>query len=336
MELRHLRYFVAVAENGGNVSKAAAKIRISQPALSRQVHDLEGELGVVLFERAGRRLFLTGAGEDLLAYGRKVLNEASAFRERARVLHGGDAGVLRVGATPQSLQRLFPPVLDRFRKTMPRVDVRLTEGPSAGLLDLIRKGTLHLAFATYEPDLRKGAHLVGVMPLYAVGRGEAPGLKDAGPKDVGLKDVGPKDAGQGDTLEVDALEDKPLLLLQRGFGARELFDAACQVAHIRPHIFLESNAPATLLSLARAGCGTAILPGTMDLRDSGLVVRRLVQEGVPLEFRVAVHWNPQRFLPPYAERFAEELAAHAVREYAVTAIAWGESLGPRRKRQLLK
>ena len=316
MELRHLRYFVAVAENGGNVSKAAGKIRLSQPALSRQVHDLESELGVVLFERAGRRLYLTGAGEDLLAYGRKVLNEAAAFRERARVLHGGDAGVLRVGATPQSLQRLFPTVLGRFRKAMPRVDVRLTEGPSAMLLDLIREGTLHLAFATYEPDLRKGAHLVGVMPLFAVSNGEPEGQKD--------------------TLEVDALEDVPLLLLQHGFGARELFDAACQVAHIRPHIVLESNAPATLLSLVSADCGVAILPGTMDLRKSGLKVQKLVQEGVPLEFRVAVHWNPQRFLPPYAERFAEELSAHAIKEYAAAAISWGETLGTRRKRQLLK
>src|SRR5215471_16134487 len=167
MELRHLRYFVAVAENGGNVSRAAGKIRISQPALSRQVHDLESELGVVLFERAGRRLYLTGAGEDLLAYGRKVLNEAAAFRERARILHGGDTGVLRVGATPQSLQRLFPAVLGRFRRALPGVDVRLIEGNSAVLLELIRQGQLHLALTTYAPELRSAARLVGALPLFA-------------------------------------------------------------------------------------------------------------------------------------------------------------------------
>src|SRR5215469_10077093 len=101
MELRHLRYFIAVAE-GASVSKAADAIRVSQPALSRQIHDLEKEVGVALFERTGRRLHLTGAGEDLVAYARKVLNEAAAFRERARILHSGDTGVLRVGATPQS------------------------------------------------------------------------------------------------------------------------------------------------------------------------------------------------------------------------------------------
>ena len=224
MDLRHLRYFVAVAESG-TVSKAADKVRISQPALSRQIHDLESELGVALFERAGRRLHLTGAGEDLLAHGRRVLNEAEAFRERARVLHRGDTGVLHVGATPHSLQRLFPAVLNRFRRVLPGVDIRLTEGHSAMLLDLIRTGALHLAFTTYQPELRKASRLVGVVPLLAISHSER--------------------RGQWNTIEVRALEDIPLLLLQRGFGTRELFEAACHVAHIRPNIFLESDAPDT-------------------------------------------------------------------------------------------
>src|SRR5215510_2073952 len=94
MELRHLRYFVAVAE-AGNVSKAAAALHLSQPALSRQIHDLEAELNVALFERSGRRLRLTGAGEDLLGYGRRVLDQAGAFRERARAIGSGEAGLLR-------------------------------------------------------------------------------------------------------------------------------------------------------------------------------------------------------------------------------------------------
>src|SRR5262249_26797190 len=267
MELRHLRYFVAVAESG-SVSKAAERVRISQPALSRQIHDLEDELGIALFEPSGRRLRLTGAGEDLLTHGRRVLNEAEAFRERAHVLYRGDAGVLHVGAPPQSLQHLFPVLLNRFRQALPAVDVRLTEGHSTLLLDLIRQGALHLAFTTYQPEFRHGSRPVGVMPLLAVGNSEQ--------------------WGQGDTIEVPALEDTPLLLLQRGFGIRDLFDAACRVAHIRPNIFLESSAPATLISLARAGCGVAILTASVDLQGRGLAVRKLVQEGVPLDVRIAV------------------------------------------------
>ena len=106
MNLRHLRAFVSIADAGG-FARGANRMNLSQPALSRQIHDLESELEVALFEPSGRRLRLTGAGEDLLAYGRKVLNEAEAFRERARVLHRGDAGVVfqsPVG-TAQHIQR---------------------------------------------------------------------------------------------------------------------------------------------------------------------------------------------------------------------------------------
>jgi DNA-binding transcriptional LysR family regulator len=308
VELRHLRYFLAVAE-AGTASRAAARIRISQPALSRQIHDLEVELGLRLFERAGRSLKLTGAGEDLLAYGRSVLREAEAFRERARALQRGDTGLLHVGATPQTLQRLFPAVLDRFRRIMPAVDVRLIEAHPAALLDLVRNGDLHLAFTTYQPELSSACHPAGVVPLLAVS------MKTR--------------ARQRDRIEVRALDDTPLLLLQRGFVTRELFDAACRVAHIRQNIFLESSAPAVLLALAKAGPGVAILPGTVAFKESGLTFQRLVQDGTPLEAHLAVHWNPQRFLPPYGHRFAEELAAYARREFAGHAITSG---APRRRR----
>jgi DNA-binding transcriptional LysR family regulator len=312
MELRHIRYFLAVAEARA-VSRAAARIRISQPALSRQVHDLESELGVRLFDRAGRSLKLTGAGEDLLAYGRRLLNEAEAFRERARVLQSGDTGVLHVGATPQTLQRLLPPILERCRRTMPGVDVRLIDAHPVALLDLIRKGDLHLAFTVHQPELSAACHPAGIVPLLAVSK-KTPQRQRA-------------------RVEVRALEDIPLLLLQRGFGTRDLFDAACRVAHIRQNIFLESSAPATLLALVKAGCGVAILPGTVALNASGFAVQQLTQDGAPIDVRVAVHWNPHRFLPPYAHRFAEELAAHARAEFAEYDPASKTGVAPRPARR---
>jgi len=300
MELRHLRYFVAVAE-AGNVSRAAAQLRISQPAISRQIRDLEAELGVALFERTGRNLHLTGAGEDLLAYGRKVLNEAAAFRERARVLQGGDTGVLHVGSTPMILQGLFPPVLERFRRILPGVDVRLREGHPVNLVELLRKGELDLAYMMYQPELDAASRTVGGGLLLAVssGRGQSQ---------------------RAETIELRELGDVPLLLLQRGFASRDLFDAACQMAHIRVNIFLEGSAPAVLLSLVKAQCGVAVLPSTAALEKDAFTVQRVVQDGKPLELRLAIHWNPQRLLPPYAERFIEELSAHARKELSGAAV----------------
>lgn len=297
MDLRHLRYLVAVADRG-NVSRAAAALKVSQPALSRQIHDLEAELKVALFERAGRSLRLTGAGEDLLAYARRALDSAAAFRERATAIGGGETGVLRAGATPQSLQRLFAPLIQRFRHLMPNVEVRLTEGDSRALIEGLKRGDLHIAFTSYQPEFGVSSLPGGTVQMFAV--------------------AGEGFRGRKSTIEIDELEDEPLLVLQRGYGSRDLFDAVCRLAHVRVNIFLESNAPATLLALAKAGCGLAILPNTVLLPQHGYSIRKLVREGRPLAVATAVHWNPRHLLPSYANRFAQELARHARGEFSAS------------------
>src|SRR5262247_64144 len=95
MDLKHLRTFVKVADLG-TVSKAALRLRIAQPALSRQISDLEEELGFKLFDRVGRRLLLTGEGEQLLNDCRGLLNYVTGVGERAQDLRRGDIGVLKV------------------------------------------------------------------------------------------------------------------------------------------------------------------------------------------------------------------------------------------------
>ena len=105
MDLRHARTFVTVAELG-TVSKAALRLRIAQPALSRQIIDLEQELGLQLFDRVGRRLLLTGEGEQLLAGCRVLLNYATALKEQAELLRHGDTGILKIAGSPQHRKRL--------------------------------------------------------------------------------------------------------------------------------------------------------------------------------------------------------------------------------------
>ena len=99
MDLRHARTFVAVAELG-TVTKAAARLRIAQPALSRQISAFEQELGLKLFDRIGSRLVLTGEGEQMLSDCRVLLNYARAIGDRAQMLRRGDTGVLKVAASP--------------------------------------------------------------------------------------------------------------------------------------------------------------------------------------------------------------------------------------------
>src|SRR4051812_21616354 len=108
MELRHLRYFVAVA-GGGDVSRAAAKMDVSQPGISRQIRDLEDELGFQLFERSAKSIKLTNAGKSFLTEARAVLQRADEAVKTARAIATGEVGELHVGYAPSPTSRILPP-----------------------------------------------------------------------------------------------------------------------------------------------------------------------------------------------------------------------------------
>jgi LysR family transcriptional regulator, cyn operon transcriptional activator len=139
MELRHLRYFTAVAD-AGSVSRAARHLHVTQPALSRQIQDLEREFACRLFDRIGRRIALTKDGEEILDQTRRLLTDIEALRERARALGGGEAGILRIGATPQLIEASFPEVLTRFAGAYPGIEVQLVEGGDVCCLRGCSKG----------------------------------------------------------------------------------------------------------------------------------------------------------------------------------------------------
>src|SRR4051812_20341143 len=126
MDLRHLHAFVAIVDAGG-FARAAARLNLSQPALSRQIHTLERELGVKLFDRSRRRVQLTPEGEDLLARSRRLLTDAHALGDRARALTGGETGLLRIGAAPQAIETLLATFCTAYQRRHPGVEIHLVE-----------------------------------------------------------------------------------------------------------------------------------------------------------------------------------------------------------------
>jgi DNA-binding transcriptional LysR family regulator len=149
MDLRRLESFVTVADLG-TVSKAAVKLSITQPALSRQLHDLQSELGLKLFERVGRRLLLTGQGEQVLADCRGLLSHAAALRERMQSLRGGDRGVLRFAASPQMIENVFPKFLRIFAVQNPGVELRPIEAVVHDQLSMLERGEVDVAINVME------------------------------------------------------------------------------------------------------------------------------------------------------------------------------------------
>src|SRR3974377_2129840 len=120
MDLKRLQTFVVVADLG-TVSKAALRLRISQSALSRQIADLEYECGFNLFDRIGRRLFLTTRGEQLLGDCRGGLGQVGSRGERIEVLKRGDSGVLKVAAPPQTIESILSGFLPQYAECFPNV-----------------------------------------------------------------------------------------------------------------------------------------------------------------------------------------------------------------------
>ena len=143
MDLRRLKTFVAVADLG-TVTKAAVHLRIGQPALSRQISDLQQELGLRLFDRVGRGLVLTAQGEQLLVDCRRVLTDLNSVRERADVLRRGDSGALKVLAPPHTIESVLSGFLPRYAQSFPHVQVELTEALGPEQPALLERGEAHI------------------------------------------------------------------------------------------------------------------------------------------------------------------------------------------------
>ena len=302
MDLRHVRTFVTVAELG-TVSKAALHLRIAQPALSRHISDLEAELGLKLFDRVGRRVLLTGEGEQLLSDCRGLLNYATGVGERAQDLRRGDVGVLKVAATPLHIEGVFSQFLHRFAARYPNVQVKVTEGSGLEILAMLERGEIHLGqMLPYGVPLDDGQF--GSQPLEPTELLAA--CHPATPLD-----------GQG-AIEVARLAPYPLLLLNSGYGLRRAFDAACRLSGLRPNIRLETRSPHTLLALAEAQHGVAIIACTFRTHGYNLKIARIVYRSRPLREPLAVLWDKRRPLPRYATVFCQMWAEHVRAVFPIT------------------
>ena len=158
MELRHLRYFVGVAETE-NISRAAAKLHVSQPALSRQIRDLEDEIGFCLLERTAKSVRLTDAGRAFLNDARTLLQQADEAVKKARAIASAEPTELKVGYSPAATARILPPILRAYQRVMPKVHVKLHDWSNEENVAGLRDGRLNLALVVRPP---KAALLEGI------------------------------------------------------------------------------------------------------------------------------------------------------------------------------
>jgi LysR family transcriptional regulator, nitrogen assimilation regulatory protein len=290
MDLRRLRTFVAVAELG-TVSKAAVRLRVGQPALSRQIADLQQELGLRLFDRVGRGLVLTAEGEQLLADCRRVMTDLDAVRERADVLRRGDGGVMKVAAPPHTIESVLSRFLPRYAERFPNVNVELSEALGAEQTAMLERGEVHVGIRLDQGDPRFESR---ALP----------------PADALAACATSLELGRADFIDISRLASYPLLLVDTGYSIRRLFDAACRLADVHPNVLLESRAAHVLLALAEVGQGVAIIPSLQRTDRYNLRIVRVTHGRKPIRERVTIQWDRRRRLPPYAVTFCETLAEY--------------------------
>ncbi len=302
MDLRHARTFVTVAELG-TVSAAAQRLRIAQPALSRQIRALEHDLGLKLFDRVGRKLVLTGAGEQLLGDCRGLLGYVASIGERAQLLRRGDSGILRVAASPQFIEGAVANFLARYEARYPNVQVSLIEAMGwPDIRGLLERGDIHLgqnlANAVQPTDSHLASHPVEFVEQLAA--------------------FDPSLALRRGAVEIEDLAPYPLLLLDRSYIFRRTFDAACRLAAIEPNVAFESRTPHTLLAMAESGRGVAIVPSTLRANRYALRIAGIGYHGRPLREPLAIFWDKRRPLPEYGSAFCRMLASYVREAFPVT------------------
>jgi DNA-binding transcriptional LysR family regulator len=274
MELRHLRYFVAVAEEL-HFRRAADRLHVAQPAISEQIRKLELELGVRLFERTQRAVSLTEPGAAMLEEARRVLRQADIAVCAARSAHDQSACRLRVGYLADSLPAAVPRALRRLAHAVPKPDIELDAGDGHRLVEDLRRG-LFDAVVTSLPAPVKGLR---VTPL---GYQHAMAAVPAGhPQAISTTIV----------LEWSARER--LIILPRAvnppFHAAVL--AMCTAAGLAP-TFVQADGVAHALLKVSAGVGIALLPESAAGQGVGYGVRVLPIRGAEPAFACAVLSDP--------------------------------------------
>ncbi len=280
MELRHLRYFRAVAELG-SFSAAARHLHVAQSSVSEQVADLEGELGGALLDRAGRKIRLTPMGTVFLEEARKTLSAAERAVEVTQSSMRGESGTLSIGFFLWGAGGFFPRIIREYRRRYPGIRLSLVEMHANEQVQALEEGRLDVGL-TRPPDA-SAARVLESELLY---------------RDPVVVAVRPDHPFARKEVAVKALAGEQLVLAERGSNPL-LFDAVVTLfagEGLTPEIANTSTTWSGVLTLVEAGEGVALVPaGVRHLRTRGLVFCKLRPQ--TLFLGLSAVWNPRHVGP---------------------------------------
>lgn len=276
IDVRQLRYFKAVAE-ALHFGRAAQQLHIAQSALSRQIQQLEKDLGVLLLQRNQRRLELTPAGALLLGRANRILNEIARAAIDVQRLHRGEFGLLSVGFIHSSTYWLLPSILQRFLEIYPDVELDLHEMSSSEQLVALPRGEIDVGILrppVGNPELRVHTVLEEHLVLAVPGRHPLAKQRKA-------------------ALEAVAAEPFVLVSPQGSPFLHARILSMCEARGFSPRVVQSAAQLHTIMALVAAGMGVAIVPETARTLN-GSNVRLLQVEGAQSLVEIALAWRADR------------------------------------------
>ena len=290
MELRQLEYFQA-ALRAGNITRASEALHVSQPSVTVAIKKLEGELGVSLLDRSGKRIVPTAEGRVFIgrvdAILSAVADAAAEMRDHQALLRGS----IRIGITPMMGAILFPDLFARFRREHPDFKISLVE-----------EGTLSL-----QAHLEKGEIDIGIMVISDLPSGLSSLSLDQGRMMACLRPGHP--LAEYAEIPFGLLKDQPFILFQGDTYSRQLILRECERFRFSPNVVFSSSQIGTVMGLVRQGAGIAFFMEELTREfltkdQESIVVRPLAD---PLLLEVGLAWNPERYLSKAARAFIDSI-----------------------------
>ena len=240
MEFRQLRYFLAVAECQ-SFTRGAEKVAVSQPSLSVQIAALEDELGAPLFDRLGRQVALTEAGRLFRDHAQRVMRETELAAQSIQDLTGAEQGRLVVGSISTVNSYLIPPLVCRFKQRFPRVHLHVRAQTSSTIEEEVLANHMDLGLCLLpitNDRLVTNRLFTETLSLVA-----PPGFRMIAKR-----------------VRMRELSHLPLVLLPSDYCLRQMIDAECASAGVRPQVSVEMTSPEGILEAVKQGAGLTILP----------------------------------------------------------------------------
>jgi LysR family transcriptional activator of glutamate synthase operon len=250
LELRQIEYFIEVAKRE-HVTRAAEHLHVAQSAISRQISNLEEELGVQLFIREGRNVRLTSIGRIFLQRVEAAMSEIDRAIQEISEFLDPEIGEIRIGFPHSLAAYTLPTVVSAFRQDHPNVRFQLRQGTVSHLIDDLLKGEIDLALVspvpTDHPEVE--GHILFTEEMMAILPPNHPLAGNA-------------------TLRLEQLGNDPFILFRRGYTLRTIVVEACERAGFKPKIAFEGEETDTIRGLVAAGLGVSLLP-TVALIEQG-------------------------------------------------------------------